>query len=85
MVIVNLKVQPSSSMQKIVYMDDGRIKVYLTSQPEKNKANKELVKFISNKLNISKRNIKILNGRTSKNKKLEIRNISAKEFKNIIE
>jgi uncharacterized protein (TIGR00251 family) len=72
---IELKVQPQSTKRDIVIANDGTIKVYLHSAPENNKANKELIKYLSDRLGISKSKIKIIRGLTSRNKTLEINEI----------
>lgn len=49
-------------------MDDGTIKVKLTSPPIDGKANEELVKFLAGIMKIPKTNVEIISGHTSKNK-----------------
>ena len=70
--IIKLIVKPNSAKNFIegAYLD--RIKIRIASPPEKGKANRELVKFISEKLEIPKKNIKIISGEKSHIKVLEI-------------
>lgn len=70
--IIKLIVKPNSAKNLIegAYLD--RIKIKIASPPEKGKANKELIKFISEKLEIPKKNIKIISGEKSHLKVLEI-------------
>ena len=49
-------------------MDDGTIKVKLTSPPIDGKANEELVKFLASVMRIPKTNVEIISGQASKNK-----------------
>lgn len=51
---------------------DGQtyLKTYLTTVPEKGKANKELLKMLAKELQISKQNIELLSGATTHLKKL---------------
>lgn len=85
MLIIQLKVQTASSKRKIVYLDDGSVKVYVNSAPEKNKANKELIKYLSDKLRVSKSNITIIKGETSKIKTFKIKRINSEDFHNIVD
>lgn len=48
------------------------LKIYLTAVPIQGKANKELIKLLSVKLNISKSKIKIIRGEKSKEKIIEV-------------
>ena len=70
--ILKLIVKPNSAKNFIegAYLD--RIKIRIASPPEKGKANRELIKFISEKLEIPKKNIKITSGEKSHLKVLEI-------------
>ncbi|MFC2061131.1 DUF167 domain-containing protein [Elusimicrobiota bacterium] len=84
MVIVDLKVQPSSSKRKIIRTTDGGLKIYLHSAPEKNKANRELIKYLAEELGISKSGISIEKGGTSRKKVIKIAGITAEDLKKII-
>ena len=48
------------------------LKIYLTAVPIGGKANKELIKLLSEKLGISKGKIKIIKGEKSKEKVIEV-------------
>lgn len=84
MLEAHLKVRPSASRQDIKILDDGRIKVFLKSPPEKNKANRELIKFLSKILSVRRSDIKIDSGEKSRKKKLIIKSITAAEFKRAV-
>ena len=75
---------PSASRQDIEILNDGRIKVFLKSPPEKGRANRELVKFISRILSVPISHIKIILGEKSRKKKLVIKDITAGEFKSAV-
>lgn len=72
--IIKLYVKPNSSITSIdgMYMD--RIKVKISAPPEKGKANKELINFLSSKLDIPKKSISIISGKNSNFKHLAIKN-----------
>jgi len=53
-------------------MADNTLKIALKAAPEKGKANKELIKFLSTELEIPSENIKISSGLTSRIKVLSI-------------
>ena len=73
-IILKIKVLPKSSKQEIVeIMDDNTIKIKLTATPEKNKANEELILFLSDYFKVSKENIKILKGHKSPLKHIKIK------------
>ena len=71
--IINVKVKPNSSKQKIENFGDGRYLVYVRSAPENDKANIELINLLSRELGVPVNSIKIKFGRTSDKKIIEIR------------
>ena len=71
-VFVEIKVIPSSGKQKFVTDKSGNIKVYLKSPPEKGKANTELIKLLSKKLDVPQNDISIALGATTRKKRIKI-------------
>lgn len=69
--ILNIKTIPNAKKNKIIE-EDGVIKIYITAQPEKGKANKALIKFLAKYYNIPKSSIKINKGETNTLKQIEI-------------
>jgi len=69
---IKLIIKPNSSVTGIYGIYRNRIKIKLAAAPEKGKANKELIKFISSKIGISKKNIKIIAGEKSVYKEISI-------------
>ncbi len=67
--ILNIKVKPGSIESKF---DAKNNLSYLKSTPEKNKANLELIKLIARHFRVSSSKVRILQGNTSKNKRIEI-------------
>jgi len=73
--VIKFFVQPNSSITKIDGLSNGMIRVKINSQPQKGKANKYLIEFLSKKLDIPKSKIKIIRGEFSKIKDIEIEGI----------
>jgi uncharacterized protein (TIGR00251 family) len=72
---IRVKVAPSSKHQKVKLMSDNlTYKVYIQAPPEKGKANKELIKFIAQSLNINSQKVKIISGEFSEIKLIKITN-----------
>ena len=71
---IKVKVVPNSSEQSIEKISKNEFKIKLKSVPEKNKANKELLKLLSEYFKVSTNNIKISKGFFSRNKTIEIKN-----------
>lgn len=72
MLIVAIKVIPSSGKQAWKLEKSGILKCYLKSAAERGLANAELIKMIAHALKISQDLITIVVGQTSRNKKIKI-------------
>ncbi len=68
---LNIKVIANSKQNKVEKVGNG-LKVHLTSQPVKGKANKELIETLAKHFKTKKSNIKITKGLTSNQKEVEI-------------
>ena len=69
-----IRVQLKSSKDEFSEVMDERIKIRITAPPVDGKANKHLIKFLAKKFKVSKSQIKLKNGETSRNKHLIIQN-----------
>ncbi len=63
-----IHVQPNANQNKVVGFRDGVLQVRIAASPTKGKANQELVEFLSSFLGVSKSNLSIEKGMTSKKK-----------------
>lgn len=71
--IINVKVITAAKQNKITELGGGEFKVYLTSIPEKGKANSNLIKLLSKYFCVSKSQINITSGEKSHNKIIEVK------------
>ena len=82
---VEVKIQPRSSRNQIVGEQDGVLKIKLTAPPVEGEANQALIDFLARQLlKIPRKNVILLRGDTARNKLIEIKGISKKEFLNKI-
>lgn len=65
---MKVKVIPQAGRTELIE-EEGKLKLYLKSAPEKNKANLELIKYFKKKYKLS---VRIKSGETSREKVLEI-------------
>lgn len=70
--IIDIKVVPRSGKNKWMLDKSGQLKCYLKSPPEKGLANKELIKLLAKALSIPQKEITIVFGAASRNKRLKI-------------
>lgn len=82
--LFNVKVVPGSSKTEIAGIYNGMLKVRLCAAPEKGKANQALVKLLSEKLDVPKKEIMIIAGLTSKVKQISVKNITQKTIDTIL-
>lgn len=80
-ILIFVKVFPQSKFDAIekLYIDDGRLSVVIrvTATPEKNKANKAVVKILSKSLKINKSSFELIRGDTCRNKIFRVSNIDS--------
>lgn len=72
---IYLKVKVLPNAPKTAFMEkmsDGTIKISLAAQPEKDKANLALVKFLATELKIRKYQVQIVSGTTDRTKLIKI-------------
>jgi hypothetical protein len=74
-IFLKIRVKTNSKVQKISFnqLTDTWISINLKSKPIKNKANKELIKLLSKKLNIATHQIQIIAGLKNASKTIQIR------------
>ena len=75
---------PRASRSQIVGEHDGALKIQLTSPPIDGAANAELIKLLAKQLGVSKSDIEIVAGETSKSKRIKIANLSHSKFEEMI-
>lgn len=76
---LKLLIQPNAKKNELVGLHNGALKVKIAAQPVDGKANAELVEFLSEVLEIPKRQIEILKGETGRNKSVEITGLTEEE------
>lgn len=75
-IILCVKLVPNSSHNKIVDFNENYIRIKISSPPVENRANKELIAFLSCLLDVNKSKIQIVSGDKSKLKKVQIKDIN---------
>lgn len=77
--IITIRAKPGSSRQSISLDSHGMIKIFVVSQPEKGKANDEIIAFLAKTLSCAKREIRIVHGHTSATKRIVVDIINSNE------
>jgi uncharacterized protein (TIGR00251 family) len=78
--ILPVRAQPGARRNDIRGEQDGQLKICVTQQPEKGKANKAVAELLAKKLGLKKSQIELLAGETSHQKRFLVRGINPKEL-----
>jgi uncharacterized protein len=77
---IEAKICPKSSRNEIITLDRGMVKIKVTAPPVDGMANKAVIELISKELKVPKKDIAIISGDKSKNKKIRIHGVSNFDF-----
>ena len=80
-VVISVRVTPRSSKNTIAGEMEGALKVKLQAPPVEGKANKALVEFLSEALDVSKSAITLLSGETGRNKRVFVKGVAANDIR----
>ena len=83
-VTFDVRVVPRSSRSEIVGEHDGALKVRIASPPVDGAANEELIKLLAKHFDVSKSDVEIVAGETSKSKRIKIANLSQSRFEEVM-
>jgi len=75
-----LRVHPNAARNELAGFSEGVLRVRVAAPPVKGKANKELIAFLAQKLGLSKGDLTILKGHTSRNKVISIAGLTREEL-----
>ena len=79
-----VRIQPRSSKTEISGIQDGILRVRLTSPPVDGAANKQCIELLSRKMKIPKRAIRIASGASARRKRLKVLGLGVEEMKSIL-
>jgi uncharacterized protein (TIGR00251 family) len=69
-IVIAIKVIPKASRNEIVGWENSELKVRIAAVPDQGKANEELIAFLAKSFGVSKSNIKLTHGATSRHKRI---------------
>ena len=78
--VINVRLSPRSSKNEIVGFEGDNLKVKVKSPPVDGLANRDLIKLMAKRLNLSKGKIEIISGHTSRLKALKFHGINKEDF-----
>jgi len=77
---ISVRVHPNAARNEVTGVTDGVWQVRVSAAPVKGKANKELIAFLSRLLDVSKSQIDIIKGHTTRNKVIAIDGLSQEDI-----
>ena len=80
-VLIKIRVVPRASKSEIVGEHDGTLRVRISAPPVDGAANAEVVKLLAKSLGVSRTDLVIVSGQTSKTKQLRIDGVTAAELR----
>ena len=79
-IIIDVKIIPSSSRDSMAGSLEGVLRIKVSAPPEKGKANKSLINFLSKRTGLKNKDISIISGKTNPLKRIKLCNITADKF-----
>ena len=79
-IFFGVRVVPRASKSEVVGEHDGALKARIASPPVDGAANAELIKLLSKVFGVSKSEVEIVSGLTSKQKQIKISNLTPEKF-----
>ena len=83
--VLTVRVSPSASKTQVKGEHAGALKISVAAAPEKGRANKELLSFLSSAFGVRKSDVSIISGGTAREKRVAVEGIPAGEFKRRLE
>jgi uncharacterized protein len=80
----SVRVIPRSSKSEIVGEHDGAMKVKLKAPPVDGAANDEMIRLLAKELGVSRSEVEITSGQTSKTKRVRIGNTNTSRIRSIL-
>jgi hypothetical protein len=84
-VVFGVRAQPRARQARIVGEHGGSLKVAVTDPPEKGKANQSIAELLCEQLGITKSQLTLLAGETSRDKRFLVSGLNATELRTRIE
>ena len=80
----DVRVVPRASKSEVVGEHDGALKLRIAAPPVDGAANSEVIKLLAKCFSVSKTNVEIVSGQTSKSKRVRITGLSLSDLNEAI-
>src|SRR5574342_856982 len=75
-ITLSIRIQPRASKNEITQMENGKIKIRLTAPPVDGAANEALIRFLAEMLLVTRSQVEIVSGHTSREKMVRISGVA---------
>ena len=83
-VVLSLHCQPGAKASRVVGLHDERLKLQLQAPPLENRANEALVAWLADQLSLPRKQIEILSGHTSRQKRVVVRGATLDQVERLL-
>ena len=83
-ILISVRVQPGASKNVVTGIREGSLTIKLCSPPVDGRANDSLIRFVANRLNISRSSVQIIHGIKNRKKLLEVVGVSIADAENAL-
>ena len=80
-VYISLHIQPGAKREAVTGLFGSSLKIALNAPPVDGKANSALLRFLSERLGVSKRQIELCSGASSRNKRVFVSGVTIEQIK----
>lgn len=80
MALLEIRVTPRASANRIELTTDGKLKVYVTAPPADGAANQAVIELLAKHLKVPKSSVQVIAGHTSRDKKVELSSLTEGEL-----
>lgn len=83
-VVLSLHCQPGAKASRVVGLHDERLKIQLQAPPLENRANEALVVWLAEQLGVPRKQIEILTGQTSRQKRVLVQGATLEQVERLL-
>jgi uncharacterized protein (TIGR00251 family) len=83
-ITLSIRIQPRASKNEITRMENGGLKIRLTAPPVDGAANEALIRLLTDKLSITRSQVEIVSGHTSRDKIIRISGVGTADAERLL-
>lgn len=84
-VVLQVRVQPRSSANRVGGVQGEALKVHLTAPPVEGQANEALIRFLADRLEVPRASVRLLSGQSSRHKVVRVEGLTGSAVRERLE